>query len=127
MTGDSVLSPRFHTRQVIVVPSCSWLRWTRSRDHRRTDRTGFVEERKPLKRMSLDLGIVVVAVCCGSPLCDAHYLADEDRGRTRMAVIVHVFSDQLAGFGSLLSLLGSGFGCLAVALQDSARRNIRDR
>jgi len=125
--GDSVLSPHFHMRQVIVVPNCSSLRWTRSTDHMMRDRTDFVEERKPLMRMSLNLEIEVVAAYCGSPLRDAHYWEDEDRGRTLMAVIVHVVSDQSAGFDDLLSLLGSGFECLAVALQDSVRRNIRDR
>ena len=91
------------------------------------DRMDFVEQRKPQMKMSSDLGIEVGAVHCDSQLRDARYWADEDLGRTRTAVTVHVVSDQFADSGSLLNLLDSDSGCLAAALQDFARRNIRGR
>lgn len=88
---------------------------------------GSVVERRPLTKTSLDLGIEAAAADCDFLLRDAHCWASADLGRTRMVVTVHVVSDQFVDSDSPLNLLGFGSGCLAVALQDFARRNSRGR
>jgi len=86
-----------------------------------------VERRTPLTRTSLVLGIEVAAASCDYLLRDAHCWASVDLRQIRTAVIVHVVFDRFADSDSLLNLLDSDSGCLAAALQDFARRNIRGR